>query len=77
MQHVGIIRAFCLPGGIIATQCLGRQEKLLRCDLLEMVQYPSWHYGMVSIWNATLERNGLMKMPMFQEVGPSIYRANQ
>ena len=28
VQHVGIIRAFCLPGGLVKFfQCLGRQKK--------------------------------------------------
>ena len=27
MQHVGIIRAFCLPAGLAVFQCLGGQKK--------------------------------------------------
>lgn len=46
VQHIGIIRAFCLLGGTCYNfQCLRGTEKLLGCGLLGGDQYPDQHYA--------------------------------
>ena len=45
VQKIGIIRAFCLPGGTCWDfKCLGGQKRLLGYGLLGGDQYPGWHY---------------------------------
>ena len=44
-QHIGIIRAFCLPGRTYEVfPWQGVQKKLLGCGLLGGDQHPGWHY---------------------------------
>ena len=51
MQHIGIIRVFCLPmGTYYVFQHLGRQIKLLGCGVLRWgggSQYPGLHYARI------------------------------
>ena len=64
VQHIGIIRAFCLPGETCQVfQCPGRQKNLLDCGLLVGDQYPDYalQNNLIILLNEWHEKSGCSK----------------
>ena len=55
VQHIGIIRAFCLPGGDLLVFSLWGQTNCC-IVVFEGDQHPGWHYAMSTIRLTCLER---------------------
>ena len=47
MQHIAIIRLFCLPGGLVKFFSAWETEKVAGLWFDQRNQYPGWHYGPV------------------------------